>query len=685
MTVPRPFVVLLLGVVFAGCKFLVNKATLAAYPWCDHPTRCYDYAQELAASVDSATDPCDNLYQHVCDNWDRNHPMLMNGSGQFTLLQFRVTSFVLGALKKPPPQSSPASVKKAVLAYQECIKVLDDERNDVKVLLDVFKKYNLDWPTLTLPDNFDVLDFLLGMSLEYGLQTPFSLSLVPYIKTDRRYGLMLSMNSLVDTIKEPKTIETCISVVAPTARRQVVSDVAQRTIDGYQEFIAMFLALYPGQRITLQLRTLQELANGTGKYAELEDWLRVVNKHLPEDRKIDEDEQVLAYNGSEVALREMFRRSKASRHVTLVLYSAWILIVELHAGFSHELIECLPPDLPAQFKSATSCLQLANRIAPYAIGRFLWDSLELTEAINSTVTVWAGLRNATLQYFKDVHWMDAETAKGAVEHVSHLVSVIGQPEHLKLTTALDEHYNHLPDFKPPFIESWLNASKRHVDKYKRLLKEPPNVTVHREDFNFGMGMTTVNAFYMPVIHVMVIITAIMMPPFVPTDAPRAVHYGAVGTILGHELTHSFDPLFSNLSRTGELTTWYQPESMKKFESRLKCVLEQSADITGSEIRAKNALSETFADTAGAEKARLAYATLAQKKGLLSYTPEQAFYVASCFEFCAADPYASHSPLYLPVALRCNVPVMNQPEFAGAFKCSGSATMNPSEHCTFHAP
>ncbi|KAH9375251.1 hypothetical protein HPB48_011962 [Haemaphysalis longicornis] len=495
------------------------------------------------------------------------------------------------------------------------------------------------------------------MSLEYGLQTPFSLALAPYIKTDKRYGLMLSMNILadIDAIKETRTIEACIPAVAPAARRQVVSDVAQRTTDGFQELLVMFAALYPGKRITLQLRALEELANGTGEYAKLKDWLRVVNKHLPEDRKIDKDEQVLT------------------------------LIVQLHVGFSNELIECLPQDLPSHFKSAIKCLQLANKIAPYAIGRFLWDSLELTGAINSTATVWAALRNATLQYFKDVHWMDAETAKGAVEHVSHLISVIGQPEHLKLTTALDEHYSHLPDFKPPFIESWLNASKRHVDKYKRLLREVPNATVHREDFNLDIDMTTVNAFYMSVLHLMVIITAIMMPPFVPTGAPRAVHFGAIGKILGHELTHSFDPLFSNLSRTGELTTWYQPESMKKFENRLKCVLEQSADITGSTIRAKNALSETFADTAGTEKARLAYATLAEETGLLSYTPEQAFYVASCFEFCATAPYARHSDRYLPFALRCNVPVLNQPEFSGAFKCSGSATMSTRERCTFHAP
>lgn len=407
-----------------------------------------------------------------------------------------------------------------------------------------------------------------------------------------------------------------------------------------------------------------------------------MNKHLPDDRQVDKGEQVLAYNGSELALREIFRRSRTSRHVTFVLFSAWSLVLQLNAGLSHAIVECLEPDFPPQFKSATYCLALTNEVAPYALSRFLWDSLQLSDAIKNTANVWGAVRNATLKYFSDMHWMDKETAKGAVNHVSRLISVIGQPEHLKSASALDEYYDHLPDFTQPFIHSWLNASQRRMNKYKRLLKEDPNVAVHREDISLT-AMTDVNAFYAPVYHLMVILTAIMMPPFMSTDAPKAVHYGAIGKVLGHELTHAFDPLFSNLTRTGDLATWYQPQSMAEFLKRLSCLRGQIADFTGSTVTASNTISETFADTAGTEKARRAYETLPEKVGLLGYTPEQAFYVASCFEFCAMEPYMQRPGIYLGFALRCNLPLLNQKEFAAAFKCRDGAILNPRQRCTFH--
>ncbi|KAH9375252.1 hypothetical protein HPB48_011963 [Haemaphysalis longicornis] len=354
--------VLLLGAVLAGCNYFVDQTTLAANPWCDHPIRCFDYEEELAASVAPDTDPCDNLYEHVCDNWDRNHPSLVHDSSQIHMLQFRITAFLMGALKQAPPASSPASVTKAVRGFQQCIKVFDDERDDLKVLLDVFKKFTLHWPSANFSSDFDTLDFLVGVSLEYGLSTPFSLTLVPYLKTDSRYGLLLTMNipSTNDGFEDVTVIEQCISKVAPWARSQEVSTVAGSIVAGFQDFISLYYLLYPGPYVALEFRTLEQMTNGSYEYWTLEDWLRVVNKHLPKDRQIDKDEQVLVYMNSDTALGDVLR-SNPARHVTLVQYAAWSIIVQLYGGVSKDLVECVPPHLPPQLKSAVNCLGLANK------------------------------------------------------------------------------------------------------------------------------------------------------------------------------------------------------------------------------------------------------------------------------------------------------------------------------------
>ncbi|KAL3201645.1 hypothetical protein MRX96_042894 [Rhipicephalus microplus] len=68
---PNPAAVLLVSAACYAGRILVDWLALWAYPWCDHPTKCFDYVQELDASLDRSVDPCDNFYEHVCAHWSR--------------------------------------------------------------------------------------------------------------------------------------------------------------------------------------------------------------------------------------------------------------------------------------------------------------------------------------------------------------------------------------------------------------------------------------------------------------------------------------------------------------------------------------------------------------------------------------------------------------------------------------
>ncbi|XP_065295122.1 endothelin-converting enzyme 2-like [Dermacentor albipictus] len=214
---PNPAVVLLIGFVCCGSRILVDQLALLAYPWCDHPTKCYDYAEELAASVDPSVDPCDNLYEHVCAHWSRRYPAF---PGQFHLLQTRAAVFVLRQLERAAPQHPSLAVRRTVSGYQACRGAFDDQREDAQVLFDVFDQFNVTWPAWTLPENFDVMEYLLGLSLDYGLETPLLLSLRPYLPTDRRYGFSLDFVLGRDgTAYEPAQVAACMPSVAPSVGR----------------------------------------------------------------------------------------------------------------------------------------------------------------------------------------------------------------------------------------------------------------------------------------------------------------------------------------------------------------------------------------------------------------------------------------------------------------------------------
>ncbi|KAH9366792.1 hypothetical protein HPB48_021597 [Haemaphysalis longicornis] len=111
----------------------MDEVAVALYPRCDHPTRCYDYAQELAATLDRDVDPCENFYAHVCGHWERRHPGLILPVNQFALLQVRMTAIIFDVLEHPPDPSLPDSVQRSVIGFQVCREVEKSQRDDLKV------------------------------------------------------------------------------------------------------------------------------------------------------------------------------------------------------------------------------------------------------------------------------------------------------------------------------------------------------------------------------------------------------------------------------------------------------------------------------------------------------------------------------------------------------------------------
>ncbi|KAH7933209.1 hypothetical protein HPB49_010347 [Dermacentor silvarum] len=127
-------IVLAFGIMYGISWYLVDQLSLLAYPYCDHPTKCFDYEKELAASVDPSVDPCDNLYDHVCGKWDRLHPDRGDeGGGQLGVLQHRMEVFVLNELERSPPEHPVKAVRRSVSAYQRCLNVFVEKTDHTKV------------------------------------------------------------------------------------------------------------------------------------------------------------------------------------------------------------------------------------------------------------------------------------------------------------------------------------------------------------------------------------------------------------------------------------------------------------------------------------------------------------------------------------------------------------------------
>jgi predicted metalloendopeptidase len=173
----------------------------------------------------------------------------------------------------------------------------------------------------------------------------------------------------------------------------------------------------------------------------------------------------------------------------------------------------------------------------------------------------------------------------------------------------------------------------------------------------------------------------------------AVNYGAIGAVIGHELTHGFDDQGRRFDADGNLRDWWTQQDAAEFNKRADCLVnEYSAfsPVEGAKVNGRLTLGENGADNAGI---RLAYMALlgalengsAGKEKLDGYTPQQRFFLGFAQEFCGSE-----RPEFLRNSVRTNPhspsqfrvigTLQNQGEFAQAFGCSAGQPMVAANGC-----
>ncbi|MBF1047696.1 MAG: M13 family metallopeptidase, partial [Porphyromonadaceae bacterium] len=148
-----------------------------------------------------------------------------------------------------------------------------------------------------------------------------------------------------------------------------------------------------------------------------------------------------------------------------------------------------------------------------------------------------------------------------------------------------------------------------------------------------MSPQEVNAYYMPTTNEICFPAGILQPPFFNMAADDAVNYGAIGVVIGHEMTHGFDDEGSNFDKDGNMNNWWTELDRKKFEATTERLAKQFSAVTvapGLKANGALTLGENIADQGGLTIAHLALqiAQQGQKATKIDgLTPEQRFYIA----------------------------------------------------------
>ncbi|XP_036415962.1 endothelin-converting enzyme 1 isoform X2 [Colossoma macropomum] len=288
---------------------------------------------------------------------------------------------------------------------------------------------------------------------------------------------------------------------------------------------------------------------------------------------------------------------------------------------------------------------------------------------------------------KHVSWMDGETQKAAKEKADAIYNMIGYPKFIMDPKELDKVFNDFDVVSDLYFQNVMHYYNFSGRVTADQLRKAPN----RDQWS--MTPPTVNAYYNPTKNEMVLPAGILQAPFYSHAWPKALNFGGIGVVMGHELTHAFDDQGREYDKDGNLRSWWKNSSVEAFKHQTQCMVEQYSNysINSEPLNGKHTLGENIADNGGLKAAYKAYLNWIQKNGeeatlpALGMTNHQLFFVGFAQVWCSVrTPESSHEGVitdpHSPSRFRVIGTVSNSHDFSKHFGCRADSPMNPKRKC-----
>lgn len=231
------------------------------------------------------------------------------------------------------------------------------------------------------------------------------------------------------------------------------------------------------------------------------------------------------------------------------------------------------------------------------------------------------LKIALAEHIAGLDWMSDKTKVNALVKLNSFRVKIGYPDKWRDYTGLSID---------PSLSYWENIKNASIFETKRANAEYGK-PVDREAW--GMTPQTVNAYYNPTTNEICFPAGILQAPYFDPNSDDACNYGAIGVVIGHEMTHGFDDQGRNFDQSGNMTDWWTAEDAKKFTEKTDVLVEQFNKIIVAGDQHANGrftLGENIADQGGLRVAYTAFKKTEQGKSnekIDGFTPDQRFYIS----------------------------------------------------------
>jgi endothelin-converting enzyme/putative endopeptidase len=318
------------------------------------------------------------------------------------------------------------------------------------------------------------------------------------------------------------------------------------------------------------------------------------------------------------------------------------------------------------------CVQVTDVLLGEALGKKYTDKYFPPAAKARMQLLVKNMLAAVKDSIEQLDWMSAATKQRALEKLATFNPKVGYPDKWK-------DYSSVPVKRDAFFESaWAGRIWFLRDNFAQIGKP-----VDRG--RWGMTPPTSNAYYNPSLNEIVFPAGILQPPAFALDGVDAINYGAIGVVIGHEISHGFDDQGAKFDAVGRLNNWWTPDDLAQFQKRGQCVVDQFDHyFIEPEIHhnGKLVLGESIGDLGGANIAYRAFQKAkaqAPQPTLDGFTPDQQFFIAwGQFRGDAIRPETQRLMVQgdpHPIGkFRVIGPLSNIPAFQQAFQCKADSAM-----------
>ncbi|XP_035210660.1 neprilysin-2-like [Stegodyphus dumicola] len=670
---------------------------------------CVKAAADILTNLDETVEPCNDFYQFACGGWLKNHdiPEDQVSVSTFSGVQDDLDLKLKALLEKELTGKEPDFIQMIKSMYDSCMDLNSIEKVGSKPLKNALSSLG-GWPVVEGEGwdeaSFDWIDTLIRFRrMGYSFNSLMVLSVSVDIRNNTAHNIALDQASLglpdrtylMRGLDDPVTaayFRFMVKAANKLGADELTSEAELLEAFKFETMLANISAPKEERRNIGSLYNKYTVKKLMEQVPQI-DWLKYINGLMND--KIFENETLIVVNPNFIT-RFADLITKTNKRV-VANYMMWRAVKESADELSSEW-----RTLIQEYSSVTSgnqqeeprwkqCLQTFSGSLNIALSSYYVREYFKEESKDAARKMVKYIHQEFLNILEKIDWMKKETKREAIEKAFAMKPYIGYPPELLKNSYLSNLYENLKITNESYYKNSKKIRRWETDFVFSELRKP-NM---KGDWRDHASVAIVNAFYSPLENIIVLPAGILQHPLFNKERPNYLNFGAIGFVIGHEITHGFDDTGRQFDKDGNNVNWWDQSTDKLFRKKAQCIIEQYGNYTaenGMKLNGINTQGENIADNGGLKEAYMAYQKWVRHNGIelklpgLKYTQNQLFWISAANAWCEKIRPEILSMYIItdthsPSKFRVNGPMSNLPEFAEDFHCTLGSPMNPEDKCT----